>query len=260
MSPEEWAGVESGAVSPLRRKNAARRGHGSATADQGEPEAAAFVLAGGRSSRMGRDKASLSFAGQPLVVRALTILREAGLTASIAGPGPQGGMHTGPQFARFAPVIEDAESGLGPLAGICAALSSTSAGYAVFVPVDLPLLPASLVGFLLHHAGVTGRAVTVPVVNGSARSFPVVLKRTVLPVLQEELAARRLGCFAALQAAATALGEPVSTVAVELLVQCGQADHPSGLPAVRWFLNVNTPADLELASRLACTHRASAIA
>ncbi len=39
-------------------------------------DASGFVLAGGQSSRMGRDKALLTFAGQPLIAHALAILRE----------------------------------------------------------------------------------------------------------------------------------------------------------------------------------------
>ena len=102
------------------------------------PEAVGFVLAGGQSSRMGQDKALLLFAGRPLVAHALSIFSRAGIAASIAGV--RSSARTA--LEAFAPVVEDAEPGLGPLAGICAALASTSARYAVFLPVDLPLLPS----------------------------------------------------------------------------------------------------------------------
>jgi molybdopterin-guanine dinucleotide biosynthesis protein A len=202
-------------------------------------DAAGFVLAGGQSSRMGRDKALLPFAGQPLVAHALSTLRQAGLTASIAGASSS--------FAGLAPVVEDAQPGLGPLSGICATLASTSAHHAVFLPVDLPLLPASLISFLLRHAQTTGRAVTLPSVNGFAQTFPAVLDRAVLPLLQTELGAGRSGCFSAFQAGAAIRREPMSVVAAELLAQAGQALHPGGLPASCWFFNVNTPEDFERA-------------
>ena len=210
---------------------------------EAETEAAGFVLAGGQSSRMGRDKALLSWAGYPLIANALSILRGAGLPASVAGARSN--------LQEFAPVIADAGSSHGPLSGICAALGSTSARHAVVLPVDLPLLPASLLCFLLHHAQITGRAVTLPTINGFPQTFPAVLDRSALPILQAELAAGHLGCFAAFQTAASSLHQPVSRVAVELLVQAGQVHHPSALPAVRWFLNVNTPEDLERATHIA---------
>jgi molybdopterin-guanine dinucleotide biosynthesis protein A len=226
-----------------------------------EPDAAGFVLAGGQSSRMGRDKALLPVAGRPLVAHALSILEQAGLPASIAGV-PSGGWLEKPEsagwiagahanFASYAPVVEDAEPGLGPLAGVSAALDSTSARYAVFLTVDQPLLPPSLLVFLLHHARITGRAVTVPTVNGFTQTFPAVLDRSVLPALQAELSAQRGGCFAAFQAAAASLDQPISAVRVEFLAQSGQIIHALGLPPALWFLNLNSPQDLERAEALA---------
>jgi molybdopterin-guanine dinucleotide biosynthesis protein A len=203
------------------------------------PDAAGFVLAGGRSSRMGEDKALVRLGGQPLVVHALAILRGTGLTASLAGGSSA--------LAAFAPLIPDSQPGQGPLAGICAALASTSARLAVFLPIDLPLLPVSLIAVLIDHARCSGRPVTVPSVNGFAQTFPAVLDRIVLPELESELKAERLGCFSALQTAAANLGSAISVVPVETLVQTGQVAHPECLPATRWFLNINAPEGLRLA-------------
>ena len=210
------------------------------------PDAVGFVLAGGQSSRMGRDKALLEFAGRPLAVQALSILEEAGVPAMIAGAA---------SLARaalevFAPVIEDASPGLGPLSGICAALATTSARYAVFLPVDLHLLPPSLIVFLLRHARITGTAVTVPSVSGFTQTFPAVLERTALPALQNELDAQRYGCFSAFQAASAAMGQSVNSVAVERLAQTGEVSDSLGLPPIHWFLNLNTPDDLKRAEAL----------
>jgi molybdenum cofactor guanylyltransferase len=199
------------------------------------PDAAGFVLAGGRSSRMGREKALLEFAGETLVARSLRILREADL------PGPIAGRTS--DLSAFAPQIPDTQPGHGPLSGVCAALASTPAEYAVFLSVDTPFVPPSLLVYLLYHAQVTGHAVTVPSVNGFAQTFPSVIRRAALPILQDELDAGRNGCFSAFQAAAASFGQAVDTVSVELIVQTGHAAHPTSLPPARWFLNLNTPAD-----------------
>jgi molybdenum cofactor guanylyltransferase len=202
-------------------------------------DAMGFVLAGGQSSRMGSDKALVSLDGRPLVAHALYLLQQAGLRASIAGGQPA--------LAAFATVVEDRRPGLGPLSGICAALASTAARWAVFIPVDLPFLPSSLVIYLLHHARMTERMITVPLVNGFAQTFPAVVHRSALSVLERELEAGRGGCFSAFQAAAASAGEKVNALAVESLVQCGQISHPHALLATRWFLNVNTPDNLRRA-------------
>jgi molybdopterin-guanine dinucleotide biosynthesis protein A len=106
------------------------------------------------------------------------------------------------------------------------------------------LLPVSLVECLLRHARISGRAVTVSSVNGFAQTLPAVLGREALPFLETELEAGRGGCFAGFLAAASGLGESATRLPVEALIQCGQIAHPQGLPAARWFLNVNTVEDL----------------
>ena len=108
-------------------------------------DVAGFVLAGGQSACMGTDKALVPLAGQPLVLYALTILRETGLRGSIAGARAT--------LDSFAPVIEDSEQDQGPLGGICSALASTETRWAVFLPIDLPLPPtASWPFFSLGHS------------------------------------------------------------------------------------------------------------
>lgn len=218
-------------------KDAARMGHPQVVQD-----AAGFVLAGGRSSRMGTDKALVELAGKPLIQHSLDALREAGLATAIAG--------TRSDLARFAPVVEDLSLGLGPLAGVCAALRSSTARWAVFLSVDLPLIPASLIRVLLDHAQITESAVTLASVNGFPQTFPAVIDRAALPVFEAELAAGRGGCFAAFWAGAASLGRTPSILPVEYLAQTGAVSHPAGLPLALWFLNVNTPADLGQARRV----------
>jgi molybdopterin-guanine dinucleotide biosynthesis protein A len=208
-------------------------------------DAAGFVLAGGRSSRMGSDKAFVEVDGEPQIVRALNILRGAGLSLTIAG----GGSH----LSAYAPMLDDA--GFGPLGGICAALASTTAEYAVFLSVDMPLLPPSLISLIVRQARITKSAVTGLSVSGFAQTFPCVMQRAVLPGLQKEREAGNNGCFSALRAAATALHRPFTVLAVENLVQAGQLEHPRSLPAALWFLNVNTPSDLERARSLVAVNQ-----
>ncbi len=191
---------------------------------------------------MGVDKALISFRGRPLVEHALEILRGAGLAASIAGARSP--------LSAFGPVVEDVEADKGPVSGICAGLASTSVQLAVFLPVDLPLLPSSLIAYMVREAQISGRAVTLARVGGFTETFPAVLNRSVLPWLQGELAAGRLGCFQAFEGAAASVGQRVSVIVVEDAAEAGAIVHPEGLAADRWFTNLNTPVDLRDASKL----------
>ena len=212
------------------------------TAEADGASEAGFVLAGGRSSRMGRDKALELFGGRRLVEIALETLREAGVVASIAGARSD--------LGGYGAVVEDIAPDQGPLGGICAALGWTIAERAVFVSVDQPLLPAALISYLLEHARISGRAATLCSVIGFVQTFPVVLGKGAVDCLEKSLQSGQRGCYAAFQSAAEALGEPVSVLPVEVLVQCGQVVDSRALPPAWWFLNVNTPADLARAESI----------
>jgi molybdenum cofactor guanylyltransferase len=210
-------------------------------------DTAGFVLAGGESSRMGADKALTPLCGKRLIVHTLEIIREAGLPVAIAGARSR--------LETSVPVVED--RGGGPLSGIVNALRSTPAGRAVFLAVDMPLVPSSLITFLIEQARLAEAAVVHASVSGFVQTFPLVVDRALLPALEAERGAGSNGCFSTLRAAAGRLGWRSVVLPVELLAQSGHLEHPLGLPPAFWFLNVNTRRDLECAERILAPHRVS---
>ena len=78
----------------------------------------AFVLAGGKSSRMGSDKAFLELAGRSLLNRALDLARAVVPDVRIVGDAGK--------FAAFAPTVSDIYPARGPLGGIHAALTNST--------------------------------------------------------------------------------------------------------------------------------------
>jgi molybdenum cofactor guanylyltransferase len=114
----------------------------------------AFILAGGRSSRMGEDKAFLELAGKPLIVRAVEVACEAVRDVKIVGDPLK--------FAAFGPVIEDVYRDRGPLGGIHAALTNSAAEWNLVLAVDLPFVPAQFLKYLLARAESSEATVTIP--------------------------------------------------------------------------------------------------
>jgi molybdenum cofactor guanylyltransferase len=97
---------------------------------------AGWVLTGGLSTRLGRDKAFVELDGEPLVGRTVRLVREAAGSAIVVGRALVF------QAAGFE-AIEEAEPGNGPLGGILAALTATRSEWNLIVACDLARLDRS---------------------------------------------------------------------------------------------------------------------
>jgi molybdenum cofactor guanylyltransferase len=100
-----------------------------------------LILAGGRSQRMGTDKANIVLAGKTLLQRCIESLRPQVNELAISSNEPSAAVQS-----CHLPVLADRISGYpGPLAGIHAGLCHWPGDYVLVVAVDLPFLPADLV-------------------------------------------------------------------------------------------------------------------
>lgn len=115
---------------------------------------AGFLLAGGKSSRMGTNKAFLDFDGETLLDRGLRVLKAACESMTIVGDPAT--------FANYGFVVADVFQSCGPLGGIHAALVSSSAELNALLAVDMPFVSAELIRFLLAAAENSDAVVTVP--------------------------------------------------------------------------------------------------
>lgn len=114
-------------------------------ADLSKLHRAGWVLTGGRSSRMGEDKALLELDGRALALRAADeVAKVCGSVALVGDP------------SRYVPlglpVVADHFPGQGPLAGIDAALSATEADWNLIVACDMPSLNSAWLDTLFSTA------------------------------------------------------------------------------------------------------------
>jgi molybdopterin-guanine dinucleotide biosynthesis protein A len=178
--------------------------------------AAGFVLAGGRSSRMGCDKASLLWEGKSLLARAVTVVQAVTGVIAIVGD---------PAFHSIdsLPVISDRIRGAGPLGGIEAALAWSSAPWNLIVACDMPSLdPTVLEAILIRAAALPECDAVVPVSAGMPQPLCAAYHRRTLPAFQRALEAGTFKMMEALES-----------------VRVGRLE----IPCSDSFRNVNTPED-----------------
>ena len=175
-------------------------------------EAAGFVLAGGRSSRMGRDKAELEVGGVTLVARGLASLKTVCAEVAIAGGDER--------LARFGRVVRDETPDCGPLGGIVAALEQSAWEWNLFLAVDVPFVPEAVWRGLLLRAA-EGGAICVMARGKYVQPLIAAYAKSAVGVLRKELEAGRWKMTAAIAAAGG-------------VAYVDFADES-------WFSNVNTP-------------------
>lgn len=184
---------------------------------QNQIRRAALILAGGKSSRMGRDKVMLPFQGETLLERAVRFWRESGMVDAVyVAVGRADHIEALPQGAIAVADLVDAR---GPIGGLHAAFQATDAELLWVSGVDMPFLCADAIlpppkgdAIVYRHKG---------------RPEPLlgVYRRTVLPVIEEMLA------------------EGLGKLRVLLdRVDTDYVDAPQTLDKV--FRNVNTPQEL----------------
>jgi molybdenum cofactor guanylyltransferase len=196
-----------------------------------------FVLAGGRSTRMGQDKALLSVGGRTLVEIALDKLRSMGLAESRIAAARS-------DLSSYAPVVPDLHPGCGPLSGIEAALAATTQPLNVFLPVDMPLLPPRFLEWMLRRAEITGAWVTVPRINGWPQPLCAVYHRELLRPISASLLAGNYKVMPVVTAAAGE-SEAVDVFDTERLASTDrELTGFSPLLLHRWFHNCNLPEDM----------------
>lgn len=177
---------------------------------------AGFVLVGGQSARMGRDKALFPYGSATLAEHvAAQVEAAAGSVALVGDPRRY-------RALRY-PLIADVHPGCGPLGGIEAALVASNARWNLVVACDMPALTVEFLGSLLERAETCGGQCLAPV-SPAGRVEPL-------------CAVWERGC---LEAIGAALGRQVRKM-TEALEAVRAVYWPVGEAA--WFENLNTPED-----------------
>ena len=149
-------------------------------------DACAVVLAGGRSTRFGSDKALAQFRGEPLVAHVLRGLRAAGFAQiALAAKDPQ------PYAAMGVELLQDRLAAQTPLAGLAAGLEASRHELVFACAADMPFAAdAALIDALT--AAMQGHDAVVPEAGGSIQPLCAMWRKsTCLRVAEELLQAPR---------------------------------------------------------------------
>lgn len=191
------------------------------------PDLTGYVLAGGKSTRMGRDKAVLSFNGQTLLETALAAACSVAREVFILGLSEL--------YSSYGTVIPDIFPGCGPLGGIHAALKHTQTELNLILAVDTPFLSNRLLEYLQDRARESGAMVTAPEINGYPQPLCAVYSRNFLPIAEQALREGNYKIVPLFPKNRTSL--------------IGESELQRFAFTAEMFENLNTPEDLERARR-----------
>ena len=182
-----------------------------------------YVLAGGQSTRMGRDKALLEIGGQPLIRSAVNLLKTLTDQVVILGPTEKYGF-------LDVPVLPDLVPSRGPLSAIYTGLERSGTTVNLFLACDMPLMEGTFLKLLAERAPLAD-AVLMRLDDGSLEPLCAVYNRSCLPTVKANYERQRF---------------KLSDLFPELRTHyLNEADlQDLGLDR-RIFTNLNDPGDLE---------------
>lgn len=187
-----------------------------------------FILAGGKSERMGRPKGLLPFAGKPLVRHLAQLLEVTGEPAVIIGPpGDYGGLGLR--------VIPDDRRDAGPLGGIATALRVSDCAWNLIVGCDLPFLTTDWLEHLIQRATDSPADAVLPLNEQGLEPLCAMYRKRIEPDLT-----------AALSRGVRKITDGLAKLTIETIAP---AEWKRFDPRGRLFKNINTPADYEDAQK-----------
>ena len=181
-----------------------------------------FVLVGGLSSRMGRDKALLPVGGVPMALLQARKLVTICTRVSFVGKAP------GALVAFGFPFVADGTEERAALHGLVAALGASPEEECLVLAADLPLVPAELLEALCARRGAADAPAVVPWDGKGPQPLCSAWSTRALPALRASVATGDLSLRRALETAGATV---LSAAETERL--------PGYRPGV--FRNVNTP-------------------
>lgn len=180
-------------------------------------------MAGGKSRRMGRDKAWLDLGdGRPIVRRVADVLSSVADEVIVVANDDR-------YLALGLPVVADRYPGIGPLGGIATALSAASNEAVIVVACDMPFLSEDVLRLLIERSA--DADVVLPRVGGEDEPLHALYTKRCLPAIERAISEGRLRANAFL-----------GDVRVRAI---SEDDLRVVDPGLRSFINVNTPEELD---------------
>lgn len=192
----------------------------------GDVTIAAIVLAGGRSSRFGRDKLAEPLDGRPLLDHAIGAVRQVAAEVLVVVA-----RESDPVVPVGVLIVYDDRAFEGPLAGLATGLATTEADVVLVVAGDMPTLVPGVLKRLVTCLIATGADAAVLEVGEDRPPIPMAVRRSVA-------AAAAGALLAAGERRLRALPEALNAVSVP--EHDWRRDDPDGAS----LLDVDTPADL----------------
>jgi molybdopterin-guanine dinucleotide biosynthesis protein A len=140
---------------------------------------AGLVIAGGSSSRMGRDKSALLLEGETWWSRQARTLRASGANPVFLSRRP------GQDLPGTVPCIQDLYTDIGPLAGLQAALARPARPLIAVLAVDMPLVDSTWFAGLLAHCDASTGAIHAH--DGFLEPLAAIYPACALPLVQAQI-------------------------------------------------------------------------